>query len=97
LLPSSTYQDASGQFHGVLYNIAAQSFQTIDDPFAVGGAGNGTTLNGINHQDQLVGFYANADGNTIGLLATPTPEPATFALVGLGLLVAACGRKLKLH
>jgi len=90
-----TYQDGTGQFHGVLYNIAAQSFQSIDDPFAASGAGNGTTLNGINDQDQLVGFYANADGNTIGLLATSIPEPATFALLGLALLVAAFGRKLK--
>ncbi len=92
-----TYQDASGQFHGVLYNIATQSFQSIDDPFAAAGDGNGTTLNGINDQDQLVGFYANADGNTIGLLASPVPEPETFGLVGLGLFVAAFGRRLKLH
>lgn len=91
-----TYQDGSGQFHGVLYNIATQSFQTIDDPFAASGAGNGTTLNGINDQNQNVGFYANADGNTIGLLATSTPEPATFGLVGLAILAAAFGRKLKL-
>jgi hypothetical protein len=91
-----TYQDRSGQFHGVLYNIATQSFQSIDDPLAAAGAGNGATLNGINNQDQLVGFYANADGNTIGLLATSIPEPATVEFVGLALLVTAFGRKLKL-
>lgn len=91
-----TYQDGSGQFHGVLYNIATQSFQSIDDPLAAAGAGNGATLNGINNQDQLVGFYANADGNTIGLLATSIPEPATVEFVGLALLVTAFGRKLKL-
>ncbi len=89
-----TYVDATGQFHGVLYNIASNTYQTIDDPLAASGAGNGTTLNGINDKNQLVGFYVNGDGNTIGLIAT-IPEPASFALTGLGLAIAAWRRRAR--
>jgi hypothetical protein len=30
-----------------------------------------TTFNGVNDRGQIVGFYVNGAGNTIGLLATP--------------------------
>jgi hypothetical protein len=89
-----TYVDGAGQNHGVLYNIASMGFQTVDDPFAAPGGGNGTTLNGLNDNNQLVGFYVNANGDTIGLLADPAaPEPASLALVGLGLALAAFRRR----
>ncbi|HTU87099.1 MAG TPA: hypothetical protein VMF57_16090 [Solirubrobacteraceae bacterium] len=43
-------------------------FQTVNDPNGVGG----TTINGVNDQGQLVGFYTDTNtGNTDGLLATP--------------------------
>jgi hypothetical protein len=42
-------------------------FQTVDDPNGVGA----TTINGVNDQGELVGFYTDAKNNTDGLLAVP--------------------------
>jgi hypothetical protein len=81
-LAVGTYVDAMGIMHGLLFDLNNNTFQNIDDPFGVGT----TTINGINDLNQLVGFYVNGDDNTIGLLATPVPEPATLALLTTGLL-----------
>jgi hypothetical protein len=43
----------------------------------------GTTINGINDQGTVVGFYLDAIGNTIG---TVVPEPTSLLLLGSGLL-----------
>jgi hypothetical protein len=80
------YVDAGGNTHGLVFDDLTNSWQTVDDPFAVGGTGNGTTINGINDNGQIVGFYVNAQGQTIGLLGTETPEPGSFALAGFGAL-----------
>ncbi|HTT90102.1 MAG TPA: hypothetical protein VMF65_11165, partial [Acidimicrobiales bacterium] len=42
-------------------------FTTIDDPNGMGM----TTVNGINDQGDLVGFYVDSAGNTDGMLVTP--------------------------
>jgi hypothetical protein len=81
------YMDAAGNTHGLAFNDLTTSWQTVDDPFAIGGAGNGTTINGINDEDPIVGFYVNADDQTIGLLGTETPEPGSFATAGFGALL----------
>jgi len=81
------YVDADGNTHGLVFDDLTDVWQTVDDPFAVGGTGNGTTINGINDSGQIVGFYVNAQGQTIGLLGTETPEPGSLALMGLGALV----------
>ena len=44
-------------------------FTTIDDPNGMGM----TTVNGINDQGDLVGFYVDSAGNTDGMLVTPRP------------------------
>ncbi len=91
------YVDAAGNTHGLVFDDLTDSWQTVDDPFAVGGTGNGTTVNGINDDGQIAGFYVNAQGQTIGLLGTETPEPGSFALAGFGALAMtlylAAGRR----
>ena len=48
-----------------------------------------TTINGVNDLGQLVGFFTDANDNTIGFVATPTttttPEPGSLALLATGL------------
>jgi hypothetical protein len=74
-----SYVDASGNTHGFLYNIAAETYQEIDDPSAVGPGG--TTINGTNDSGQIVGFFTNADGNTDGFVGTPAPTPESPSLI----------------
>jgi hypothetical protein len=57
----------NGVTHGIIYNIKTGTFTTLDDPNASGF----TLFNGINDKGDIVGFYADAAGNTHGLLATP--------------------------
>jgi hypothetical protein len=54
------------------------SFSTID-PFG----STAVTANGINDLGQVVGFYTDANGNTIGF-ETTIPEPSTWAMMLLG-------------
>ena len=61
------------------------SFISID-PFG----STAVTANGINDLGQIVGFYADANSNTIGF-ETTIPEPSTWAMMlagfaGLGFL-----------
>ncbi len=56
-----------GFTEGFVYNVARATFTTVTDPNGVGG----TVVNGINDAGDLVGFYTNSTGYTIGMLATP--------------------------
>ena len=79
------FTDSAGNNHGFLYNIAAGTYQQIDDPHASGSAG--TIVNGINDNGQLVGFFNAANNNTIGMVATATtPEPASLLLLSTAVL-----------
>ena len=54
------------QTHGFTWT-ARKGFTSTDDPNGVGT----TTVNGVNNDGALVGFYQDAAGNTHGMLATP--------------------------
>jgi len=63
------YQVGSGSsavMHGFTWT-PQRGFQTVDDPHGVGA----TTINGVNDQGELVGFYTDSQNNTDGLLAIP--------------------------
>jgi hypothetical protein len=45
-----------------------------------------TLVYGINDLGQIVGEYADFNGNAHGFVATPTPEPSTLVLLGIGTL-----------
>lgn len=83
-----SFVDMNGETQGLLFNSFFDVFATISDPNASATAAfmvNGTTINGINDQGDLVGFYSNGS-QVIGLVATPVQEPATLTLLGIGLL-----------
>lgn len=82
---------ADGATEGFVYDMNTNTWTLVTDPNAsqtADGFGiSGTTLNGINDQGFVVGFYADASGNVDGLLVNTAPEPATVGLLGLaGLL-----------
>ncbi len=43
----------------------------------------------INAEGEIVGYGTNSSGQTHALLLTPTPEPSTFVLVGVGAISLA--------
>lgn len=84
-------EDGMGNMHGLVFNSVTNIWQTVDDLFALSGADNGAAINGLNDKGQIVGFYVNAAGQTMGLLGGATPEPSSLALLGIGVVLVALG------
>ncbi len=53
--------------HGFVRLPSGKLITNFDDPHGIGN----TTLNGINNENDIVGFYGDAAGNTDGLVAFP--------------------------
>ena len=75
------YTDGGGVQHG--YTDIGGIFASFDPLGSVN-----TTINGVNDKGQIVGFYTDANDQVIGFVGTPTnvPEPASFELIGVGLI-----------
>src|SRR5262249_24615949 len=88
--------DAEVKMHGIVCDINSGACQTgLDDPNGIGT----TTFNGVNDRGDIVGFYVNGAGLTIGLVAAtlaepaPVPKPGSLALLSVGLFgVGVIGR-----
>jgi hypothetical protein len=72
------YVDAADVMHGFIYS--GTTFTSFDVP-----GSTATTINGLNDVGQIVGFFVDQNGNTIGFEAQ-IPEPVSFTLAGVGLL-----------
>lgn len=87
-LADGDYVDSAGNMHGFIYNLVSGQYATVDDPFAA----NGTTLNGLNDNNQLTGFYVDGNNITHGLLVS-IPEPAMLYLLLFGMPLLASRRQ----
>jgi hypothetical protein len=90
-----SFTDINDLTNGLVYNVNTNTWQTVDDPNASATPAfnvTGTTLNGINDKGQLVGFFSDGT-NVNGMLATPTPEPASLVMVALGAALVTLSRR----
>ena len=72
---------------------ADYTFSLIDHPNAGDSAYQGTYVNGIEGSN-IVGYYSDSNGVSVGFVAVP--EPGTLLLLGLGgLLLGRCRRHLQ--
>ena len=90
------WQDVLGNQHGFIYNLNTQTYTFLDDP-SEGNLGGMqiTQITGISDSNEITGFYLDATGVQRGFYATvasPTPEPGSLAMIGLGMAAVVWGR-----
>jgi hypothetical protein len=84
------YGDSTGSQHGFFYNTNTGKYTFLDDPNAAFSGGvEITQITGINNSGEITGFYSDANGVLHGFVATSVPEPASIALLGIGLTTIA--------
>ena len=81
--------------HGFLYNPNGATYTTLDDPLAANGFDNpfgpsGTLAEGINAAGEIVGYYADSNGDLRGFLYnggvyTTLDDPGAFDTYALGI------------
>ncbi len=84
------YLDSASVQHGFV--DVGGTFTSVDVPGA-----SSTLIKDVNHQGQIVGFSIDSVNHIIGFVGTPVsvPEPATFALLSLGLAGLGFSRRRK--
>ena len=79
------YGDSTLSQHGYFYNTMTGQYTFLDDPNAAFNNGiEVTQITGINNSGEITGFYSDANGVFHGFIATPVPEPGSFALICIG-------------
>ncbi len=83
------YGDSTTSQHGYFYNTNTGTYTFLDDPNAAFSNGvEVTQITGINNSGEISGFYSDANGVFHGFVALAVPEPASMALMGIGMTSA---------